>query len=182
MASLAGRARRLTPLLLLLGIVGCSGMGRFDVVVTLDRDGFKGELGTIPSVEVNLIGVNQVEYPEWYRKSMTEYWEPDHPQRITAVRKGYAHVMTFGEEQPARQILYRSHQIWSEWEAKGSRQLFAMVNYPRVLEDQLGNADLRRNILPLEKQRWKGYFWGKRVIWLEITPSGLICHTPPKPE
>ena len=172
----------LALLLLVASLAGCGGIGRFDVVVTLDKEGFKGELGTIPSVEINLIGVNQVEYPEWSAKSMTAYWEPDHPPRITMVRKGYAHVMTFGEEQPIRQVLYRSHSIWNEWEAKGSAHLLVLSNYPRVCKDQAGNADPRRNILPLEKKRWKGYFWGKRVLWLEVTPSGLICHTPPKPQ
>jgi len=182
MGTLVGKAWRPGLLLLLLACVGCGGMGRYDIVVTLDSGVFKSQLGSVPSVEANLVGVNDVEYPEWFRYSVTKYWEPDDPLRKTTYTKGYTSVLTFGEEQPARQILYRSNPIWNDWEAKGSRYLFILVNYPRVAQDQPGSADPRRRILPLEKKRWKNYFWGKRVIWLEVTPSGLICHTPPKPE
>jgi len=167
--------------LLALVVAGCAGMGRFDVDVTIDRAGFKSKVGAIPSIEVNLVGVNNVEATRWKTKSMSEYWEPDDPLRTGAVAKGYAYVMTFGEEKPVRQVLYRRHPVWNDWAASGAEHLFVLVNYPRVAKDQAGDADPRRKILPLERKRWKGYFWGKRVIWLEVTPSGLICHTPPKP-
>ncbi len=167
--------------LLVLAIAGCAGMGRFDVDVTVDRAGFKSGVGAVPSIEVNLVGVNNVEFPKWNTKSMTEYWEPDDPLRTGTVNRGFAYVMTFGEEQPVRQVLSRRHPVWSQWAANGAENLFVLVNYPRVAKDQAGNADPRRKILPLERKRWKGYFWGKRVIWLEVAPGGLICHTPPKP-
>jgi len=170
---------RLLLFVVLAAFVGCSETGRFDVMVSLERTGFKAEVGTIPSIEVNLVGINEVEYPEWYRQSMTGYWEPDQAMRITAVRKGYAHVMTFGEEQPVQHVLYRSNAIWREWEAKGARYLYVLCNFPRNADDQQGNADPRRLVLPLEKNRWRNYLWGKRVISVEVTPSGLICHTPP---
>ncbi len=175
-------ALRISGFIALAVLAGCQGMGRFDVVVTLEREGFRRTAGTLPSIEVNIVGVNDAELREWAGRPLSQYWMPDDPQRVTAVRKGYAYVMTFGEEQPTRQVLYRRHRVWSDWEAKASRQLFILSNFPRVVEDKEGDADVRRKILPLDKLRWRGYFWGKRVIWIEITPSGLIVHTPPLPE
>ena len=166
---------------LLVALAGCGRMGRFDVVVTIERDGFKKTLGVLPSVEVNLVGVNDTEYEEWYGAPASQYWEPDNARRLTTVRKGYAHVMTFGEEQPSRQILYRRNVVYDAWAAKNARHLFILCNFPRVAQDQPGNMDPRRRILPLDKERWQGYFWGKRVIWVEVTPSGLICHSTPLP-
>jgi hypothetical protein len=171
----------LGPLALVGVLAGCGEMGRFDIVVTLEKEGFRKTVGTIPSVEVNIVGINDVEYQEWVRKPMTQYWEPDDSLRTTTVRKGYTGVMTFGEEKPGRLVLFRRDPIWNDWEAKGARNLFILTNFPRVTQDQLGDADARRRILPLQKDRWAGYYWGKRVIWLEVTPSGLICHTTPRP-
>jgi hypothetical protein len=178
-----GRGWRGLLWLLLLAACGCSTMGRFDVIVTVEEQGFRKTLATIPSIEVHIVGISDVEYKEWASKSMTQYWEPDDALRTTMVRKGYASVMTFGEAQPKRAILYRSAAVWDLWDAKGSRNLFILANFPRgaQVKDQEGEMDARRRVLPLEKARWAGYFWGKRVIWVEVAPSGLICHTTPKP-
>jgi len=167
----------------LLALAGCGTMGRFDVIVTVEEQGFRKTLGTVPSIEVHIVGITDVEYKEWAGKSMTQYWEPDDALRTTMVRKGYAHVMTFGDAQPKRCVLYRSAGAWELWEAKGSRNLFVLANFPRgpQVRDLEGEADARRRILPLEKARWPGYYWGKKVLWIEVAPSGLICHTTPRP-
>jgi len=182
MKRIARRAWCPALVLLALAAAGCSPMGRFDVVVTLDHQGFRQKLGTIPSVEVNLIGINLVEFPEWENGSVTAYWQPDNAQRLTGVRKGIAHVMTFGEDRVVRETLERTNRIWDAWAAREAMNLFILVNYPRIADDKPGNADARRLILPLAKLRWSGYLWGKRTILIEVAPSGLICQTPPRPE
>lgn len=172
----------LLSVLLLGAVTGCQGMGRFDVIVTLEREGFKRVEKTLPALQVDLVGINDAEYLEWSNRRLSEFWAVDDPQRTTAERKGYASVMTFGEGQPTREVLFRRNVVWNDWEAKGARNLFVLVNYPRgKVEDKEGDADMRRKILPLDRMRWKGYFWGKRVIWIEVTPAGLIVHTPPQP-
>jgi len=179
----SGSAAFPLTLTLLLAIAGCGGIGRFDVIITLEREGFRRIEKTVPSIQVDLVGINDAEYRQASSMGLNEFWAVDSPVRMTWERKGYAHVKTFGEEQPTRQVLYRRHHVWNDWEAKGSRFLFVLVNYPRgKVDDKEGDADVRRKILPLERRRWKNYFWGKRVIWIEVTPSGLIVHTPPKPE
>jgi len=178
-----GRVLRGLLWLPILAAAGCSPMGRFDVIVTVEEQGFRKTLGTVPSIEVHIVGISDVEMKEWAGKSMTQYWEPDDALRTTMVRKGYASVMTFGEGQAKRCILYRSAGVWDMWEAKGSRNLFILTNFPRgpQVRDQEGEMDPRRRVLPLDKARWAGYYWGRKVIWIEVAPSGLICHTTPRP-
>lgn len=175
--------------LALLCIVGCGGMGRFNVEIALDHQGFRKELNTVPSVEVNLVGVNASEFPVWQGYSVTKYWTPDDSQRVTAVRQQRARVFTFGEQPPFLHTLQKWDPIWDTWKGSGAMHLFVLSNYPRVASDVPGDADVRRVILPLSKRRWRSYAWynrlfgfRKRLLHLEVTPSGVVNHTPPKPE
>ncbi len=167
--------------LLLAAAVGCTGMGRFDLDVTLDPQAFQAELSTVPSVEVNFVAVNRVEHPVWHAYSVTKYWMPDDPQRVTSARQGQTAVVTFGEQPPYTQVLSRTNQVWDRWRAKGAMHLMVLCNYPRTAQDKPGEADVRRIVLPLEKQRWAGYFWGRRRIRFHVSPRGIDCLTPPKP-
>jgi len=181
-------ARSLVPLALLAAI-GCGGMGRYNVHVALDHQGFRRELNTIPSVEVNLVAVNASEYPVWHGYSVTQYWTPDNPLRVTSVRQGQGKVLTFGEQPPFEQVLRRADPVWDTWADKGAMHLIILSNYPRVSTDLPGDADVRRVILPLAKRRWRSYGWftrlfglGDYLMHLVVTPSGVVNHTPPKPE
>jgi hypothetical protein len=168
-------------LLIAVALVGCTGMGRFDLDITLDHTAFQAALSTIPSVEINFVGVNASEYPVWHNYSVNKYWMPEDAQRVTAVRQGHCHVVTFGEQPPFRQAVSRTAPMWDKWKSKGSRYLFVLVNYPRTGKDLPGDADARRVVLPLDKQRWHGYFWGRRTLRFEVTPGGIVSHTPPMP-
>lgn len=172
---------RLLALAFLLIFVGCMGMGKFDLDVTLDHASFQAKLNTVPSVEVNFVGVNASEFPVWNNYSTNKYWMPDDSQRVTAVRAAHCQVMTFDENPPFRKVVSRSAPIWSKWKSKNAAYLFAIVNYPRTGNDLPGNSDVRRVVLPLERTRWKGYFWGRRRILFEVKPSGIDCFTPPMP-
>ena len=173
-------APTLALVLLPLAAIGCSGMGRFDLDVALDHQGFQTERSTIPSVEVNFIGVNANEFPVWNQYSVNKYWMPEDPQRVTAVRQGQSQVITFGEQPPFRQIVSRTNPVWDKWKSKGATYLIALCNFPRVSQDQAGNADVRRVVLPLEKRLWSGYFWGRRRLSFEVSPRGIVCRTAPK--
>ncbi len=175
------RGLTLGLLLLVAATVGCMGMGRFDLDVTLDHNAFQAELSTIPSVEVNFIAVNRTEYADWHNYSVNKYWMPDNPQRVSAARQQQAGIITFGEQPPYRKMISRTNRIWNKWKSKGSMHLIAVCNYPRTSTDKPGDADVRRIILPLEKQRWAGYFWGRRRIIFHVSPRGINCLTPPKP-
>ena len=169
-------------LLVVLGtLVGCTGMGRFDLDVSLDHNAFQAELSTIPSVEVNFIAVNRSEFAVWNAYSVNKYWLPDDPQRVSSTRQGQTAVVTFGEQPPYRKYISRTNVIWDRWRSKGAMHLVVVCNYPRTAEDKPGDADVRRVVLPLEKQRWAGYFWGSRSIRFHVSPRGVDCLTPPKP-
>lgn len=170
-----------TALALLIPLLGCGAMGRFDLDVTLDHNAFQSELGTIPSVEVNFIAVNRNEFPRWYSYSVNQYWMPDDSMRVTAARQGQTAVATFGEHPPFEKVVSRTNEVWDAWKRKDAMHLIVLCNYPRTAEDKPGEQDVRRLVLPLEKQRWRGYFWGRRRIRFHVSPRGIDCLTPPKP-
>ena len=171
----------LALLLVMAALVGCTGMGRFDLEVTLDQNAFQAELSTIPSVEVNFIGVNRVEHPVWSNYSINKYWMPENPQRVSAARQQQTAAITFDQQSPFRQVISRTNRVWDRWRAKGAMHLIVLCNYPRTSQDKPGDADVRRVVLPLDKQRWAGYFWGRRRIRFHVSPRGIDCLTPPLP-
>lgn len=185
------RVCRHGAVLLLVSLAGCAGChrGPFELQLTMDRDGFKKQLGTIPSIEVNVVAVNNAELSKWSGKDVTEYWRPDEPLRHDAFNSKHAIVVTFGEAKRRcmivdRQtrldwgpILTRSDPIWRFWEKeREATHLFVLSNYPR---SAAGAADSRRVILPLDREQWAGYY-GKKRVWIEVRPSGLWNHTPTK--
>jgi hypothetical protein len=155
----------------------------------MDRQGFKQQLGTIPSVEVNLVAVNDAEFKKWASKPLNEYWQPDDSLRLDAFQSKHAIVVTFGENTRRcmivdRQtrldwgpVLERSDPIWRFWEKeREATHMFVLSNYPRGADDK---GDNRRVILPLAREQWAGYY-GKKRVWIEVRPSGLWNHTPTK--
>ena len=70
---------RTTPLILLgiaLLATGCGGIPRYDVTVTLDAAHIE-QTGAIPTIEVNFVGINEAELPQWEKYSVDSYWTPD---------------------------------------------------------------------------------------------------------
>jgi hypothetical protein len=168
-------------LLVLVSAAGCSGMGKFDVVVKLDES-FRAEGATVPSIEVDLIGVNAVEYPRWENYSMSQYWSPADQLRRDADK----YVMRFGQDWALAQTLRHQDAVWRRWKPKQATHLFVLAFLPGVHEDQPGNADPRRLILPLDQRRWPRYgwwylLWRNRRIELLVKSSEISCLTPPKP-
>ena len=161
-----------------------------DVEVTVDAEGFRKQMGTVPSLEINIIGVPELEHRQWCEASMTTYWMPDNPQRLTVLNDGYAHKMTFGDEPTKTRTLGQGDAIWKRWAARRAAHLFVLVNYPRAARDAHGDSDVRRLILPWGAQAWRRWSvshdgWAIRLgarIRVEVTPGGLRCTTLPDSE
>jgi hypothetical protein len=141
----------------------------YNIQVTLDN----ALAGT--SVQVDLIGANEVaDLPKWQNYSVTEYWQPDNAFRRDA-RKA---TLQFGRGKPATQVLAENDPHWGEWLRTGALDLVIIADLPGAVTDQVGNADPRRLILPLDRAAW-----GKKVGTLEVLvqESGLRLMTPRKP-
>jgi hypothetical protein len=157
--------------LLACALGGC-GYGHFNMEVALDEndEGLRGKLGkTVQSIEVNLIGVNDTEFRRWEQVPMSQYWQPDNPFRLSAKK----YVMTFGGSAARKQLLARSDPIWDVWQERNATHLFVLAYLPWITQDQPGEGDPRRIILPLKISCWDGYNWGANDIPIQLGSGGI---------
>lgn len=146
---------------------GCEG---FNVHVLLDKNdaGLKDAKGTLKSIEVNVVAVNDTELPRWEQMSMNAYWEPDNAIRKSAVK----YVMTFSEKSPEELILKKDNPIWTTWKERKATQLLILAFLPGIA-DQPGKADPRRVILTLDSSKWENRYWGNDTIKIQLGAGGL---------
>jgi hypothetical protein len=156
---------KIVLILLLIGTVGCSKTRKFKVDVQAESVGNK-------SVEVNIVGVNEFEYPRWESMLMSEYWKPENKMRRDAKK----YIMKFGQNLPPQQVLEKKNEIWKTWSKRKAKYLFVLADLPGFHEDQGGNADSRRLILPLDKDCWK---ITQRKLEINLESSGVNCFTMP---
>ncbi|MFT3784278.1 MAG: hypothetical protein QM790_19900 [Nibricoccus sp.] len=138
--------------LLTLGLLGSAGCASntvkpraFEVRVKVD------ESLANTSLQVDLIGANSLaDLPKWTTYSITEYWQPDNP-----LRKDATHLTAqFGRGLPITVTVPRDHPHWLSWLKSGVAHLVIIADLPGIANDQLGNADPRRLIIPLDKKLW----------------------------
>jgi len=146
---------------------GCEG---FNVHVMLDKNdpGMKDAKGTLKSIEVNIVAVNETELPRWETIPMSEYWDPENPLRKSAVKC----VMTFGEKLPEEQLLKKDDPIWKTWKDRKATWLIILANLPGI-KDQPGWADPRRIHMTLDSSKWENRYWGSDTIKIQIGSGGL---------
>ncbi|MFH0879675.1 MAG: hypothetical protein V2A34_08180 [Lentisphaerota bacterium] len=127
-------------------LCGCGSTGPKNVAVTMDKAWlYRSE--TLPSVEVDIIGVSAEEEHLWETYSMTAYWSPGDRLRSDA----HKIVMRFGDGLPISQTLGANNSIWRAWRRNGAVTLFILADLPGAYSDQSGDTDPRRKILPLKK-------------------------------
>jgi hypothetical protein len=103
------------------------------------------------SLQVDLIGANTLaDLPKWTSYSVTDYWQPDNPQRRDASKITFQ----FGRGFPIKVSISRDDPLWQTWLKSGVAHLVVMADLPGVATDQVGNADPRRLIIPLDKKLW----------------------------
>lgn len=125
------------------------------------------------TVMVDLAGPNEIsDLPKWQTYSITEYWQPGNVFRRDASKA----TLEFGRDHPATQILAATDPRWKEWLKTGALHLVIVADIPGVVNDQAGNADPRRLIVPLDKAVWGG----AETIDIVVQESGLRLVTPRK--
>jgi len=141
----------------------------YNVEVTLDP----ALAGT--SLQVDVVGANELsDLPKWQSYSVTEYWQPGNAFRRDA-RKA---TLAFGRGRPDSQTLPISDPQWAEWLRTGALHLVIIADLPGPMSDQMGNADPRRLILPLDRAAWDRKLQKLQVV---VQESGLRLMTPRKP-
>lgn len=146
---------------------GCNTILGREIVVSAEGIGDK-------SAEVNIIGVNKSKFSFWENMSMTDYWKPDNPIRLEAKKDGYLYVMRFDQNGP-RQLTLGKDPVWKAWKKRKYDYLFVLADLPGIHQDQPGNADARRLIIPLKC--WRGM---QRTAKISLESSGIGCFNLPK--
>ena len=147
---------------------GCSSMARLDVVVQLDVEQIK-ESGTVPTVEVNIIGINDAELPQWQGYSIDQYWTAEDKLRRGADKV----IMKFGETSKIVQMLKKDGAVWDSWAEKTACHLYVVADIPGV--SGKAGSDGRLLILPLDPKAWN-----RDRITITIKAGGITCTPSPK--
>jgi len=162
--------------LAVLSLTGCgsgAAAGRYDVTIRLAESLKDPTDGSVPSLEVDLVGVSESDAPRWSGYSMTQYFGGEDALRADALRTTFV----FTTENPDPKTLDRQDPRWDQWLERGAQELFVLVNLPGGFVDRPGDEDPRRLILPLAKNRWQG-----RELVVEIHRSGLSPLTKMNPD
>ncbi len=156
----------------------------FDVVIKLDEDSWRRAYGDVlPSLEIDLVGINDGEKPTWENYPINKYFSPNDHWRRDADRV----TKTFTTNDRETKTFSRYNPIWGEWigrptilggsgTGKGAKWLFVIANIPGG-QDQPGAQDARRVILPLSGSSWP---MGTKEVEVVIKSSMIVCTTPTK--
>ena len=145
-----------------------------NVTVNLD-DAMRERLGS-RKLEVDLVALNSKQSERWETKSMTEYWQPGDSLRDSVD----SYKMIFDPTKNEPQTLSIKDPHWDKWFAQGAgdkMSLYVLVGVlPGSFDDQPGDKDARRQILPLQSCRWSS-----TDVHMTVQKTGIITTTPPKP-
>lgn len=181
-----GRSHRIVGLTMFLCLIfamtGCKAPKRFDVSVSLDAKSWEKAYGPIlPSLEVDLVGINNSEKGNWENYSVNKYFSPGDSLRSDADRV----TLTFTNEDRETKLLARKDPAWDRWigkllsrqKHKDAKWLFVIANIPGIAQDLPGSQDPRRLILPLALKAWP--VTTKRIE-VELKSSGITSNPSPK--
>jgi len=130
-------------------------------------------------IQVDIVGLNANEHARWESYSMTKYWEPNDPRRDSVP----TYHVVFDPTKPGAQTLSMSDPIWDKWPIREKKdisdkdmpRLYVLAQLPGIWgpsDDQPGEKDPRRQILPLGDCRWK-----TKDIQMKIQKTGIITIT-----
>lgn len=164
---------------LLCSSVGCAHPGEyfrsFDVSVSLDNT-LRDNHGNMRTVEVDLVGVTDTDFPRWNDKSVNEYWTPNDPFHASADPG----VLQFYND-PGPKVFPSSDRHWTQWlnNDDKAKQLFAIcfIAGDAHTDGGPGDQDPWRLVLPLDKLAWDS---SVSTVDLVVTSRGILCLTPYK--
>ncbi len=124
---------------------------------------FKEQMKIYPSLEVDIVGVNENEAERFESCNVNDYFEIGN-----ALRSSTPHATVyFSETDILPKLLKKSNPVWKKFGKKGAVKLYLLVNLP--IEPGKGVAkDIRKMVIPLESS-----FFGSDDRYFEITPAGI---------
>ncbi|MDO5532760.1 hypothetical protein [Sutterella sp.] len=145
-------------------LAGCSSP-KFEVGVRLSED-LRDLYGYLPSIEVDLAGVNPEEAERVNNYSVDRWFEPGNPMRASLIHK----TLRFSEDAASPKNVPKDDPLWGELEERGSTLMAVLVNLPPVAAE--GDGDPRRIMVPIRSEHWYEREGGS--LWFEIAPGGVV--------
>jgi hypothetical protein len=129
--------------------VGCCPLTKLNISVALDKS-FQDKFGTNRDVQVDVVGVKEIEDARWSEYPMSKYWESANGQRNTPMRK----TLTFNSKSLDPQVIWSNDPIWDTWlagsDAKHPPKIYVLVQLPGTWsekDDKPGSQDPRRQFI-----------------------------------
>lgn len=169
-------------LLCVLGLqVGCECSPRsypFTYSVVMD-DNLRLPNGQFPTIEVDLVGVNEAEKDVFEGLSVNEYFAPNNRQRANAKKQ----TVTLSTSSTGPFELEKNAPFWDDWigrrgrdSGSGATNVFIFANMARP-SGSSGGPDTRKESLPLNGCRWDNK---NQPIEIRVTETGLKIEPGPK--
>src|SRR5262249_21169072 len=130
----------------------------------------------VPTVPVHVVGVTASELPSWEAVGVSEYFSPENSLRQSA--KGRVKEFTFSAGHTGGMTISKTDQMWDIWASHGVTYLVVLADLPDSFQDQPGELDPRRRVVPLDKTRWPGI----DTIRINVMKTGVKLETMPAAE
>lgn len=141
----------------LLFLSGCT--YRHDATVFLSPE-LQEYYGYYPSLEVDIVGINDREKSWVSSYKLNKYFQPENPMR----RNLQPYTMIFSsDDEKHYQMFSHSEKEWDLWKRKGAKELLIAVNLPG-----LANDDARKILMEI-----RSYVGRRLPLYIEITSKGL---------
>lgn len=155
---------------------GCA-VPAYNVEVYLSKQ-FKERMKIYPSLEVDIVGVNENEAERFDSCDVSDYFEIGNALRSSTVHA----TLYFSETDILPKLLKKDDPVWKKFAQKDASKLYLLVNIP-VEPGKNRGKDIRKTVVPLECPE----LFSSSRRYFEITPAGinLLKERPgnyPKPE
>ena len=187
--STRGQQRRLTSLLAALPLCllsACSPQPYSGTINIVAADTFKERTGLLPTVQLDVIGVNAIELQRWKSYPVSEYWTTENTFRESAPRQSF--ILTTAQPGPFQIGSWTSER--KAWKESGATTLVLIADLPGAWRPRPPGAkgsppqgvhwyevknDPRRLVVPWTQDAY-GMFTNQ--VEIALRPNGMRLQTP----
>lgn len=175
---MSGRAKWVAVLAAMSCLLGaCDSaprMGQYTFKVSMDSS-MANSSGSYPTVEVDLVGVNDMSIARWRGMKVDTYMQPGNPMRQAA--KDIRKTLYFSNADHGTQVVYFNDAIWNQWAASKSTSVFVVALMAMDAEDIGAGGEPRVIEVPLTMEMWKN----RQEIEFKVSSGGVRMVSAPKP-
>ncbi len=173
-------------LAMLMSSAGCTPQAYNGTINIAPAASFKEKTGLLPTVQIDVIGVNAIELQRWKTYPVSEYWTAGNTFRESAPRQSY--IMTTRDPGPYQVGSWSSQR--DTWKKAGATSLVIMADLPGAWKPRPADAkgpppegvhwydpknDPRRLIVPWTQAAY-GMFTSE--VQIALRPEGMRLQTP----